>query len=147
MHGYWGYRMCIIVDANVVRDLSAPTEDGKPILNWLLRGRGALIVGGHLKQELNRAGLRSTLVTLDQAGRLRRLNDAKVQEMSNRIDQKCRSNDCHVVAAALVSGCRLIFTRDKNLQRDMKDREILTPTASIYQSKNHRHLLTDCHCH
>jgi glyoxylase-like metal-dependent hydrolase (beta-lactamase superfamily II) len=38
--------MCIIVDANAVRDLSAPTEDGKPILNGHTPGHISVEVAG-----------------------------------------------------------------------------------------------------
>jgi hypothetical protein len=138
--------MCIIVDANAARDLSAPTDDGKPVLQWLLKGRGALIVGGQLKRELGRGGLRQTLVVLGQAGRLHQLDDDKVQSVATKIKNDCCSNDCHVVAIAIVSRCRLIFTKDQNLHKDMKNKDILNPVASIYQSKAHKHLLTDCHC-
>jgi predicted nucleic acid-binding protein len=140
--------MCIIVDANAARDLSAPTDDGKPVLDWLLKGKGALIVGGRLKTELSRSGLRSTLVVWDQAGRLRKFDDTKVLEVSTHIDARriCCSNDCHVIALAIVSRCRLIFTKDKNLHKDIKNKEILNPTASVYKSKKHKHLLRECHC-
>lgn len=138
--------MCIIVDANAARDLSLPTDDGRPVLNWLLRGKGALIVGGLLKRELGRGGLRATLVVLNQAGRLHSLDDDKVRKVADKIEKHCCSDDCHVVAAAILSGCRLLFTKDKNLHKDMKNKDILNPTASIYQSKAHQHLLTDCDC-
>jgi predicted nucleic acid-binding protein len=138
--------MCIIVDANAARDLSAPTDDGRPVLEWLLKGRGGLIIGGLLKRELGRSGMRDTLVVLGRAGRLHNIDDAQVQSVATKIERKCCSNDCHVVAAAIVSGCRLIFSRDQNLHKDAKNRDILNPAASIYQSKSHKHLLTDCHC-
>jgi predicted nucleic acid-binding protein len=140
--------MCIIVDANVARHLSAPTDDGEPILKWLLRGKGGLVVGGHLKKELARSGLRAILVVLNQAGRLHTLDDDRVMAASKQISDKgiCCSNDCHVIAVAIVSGCRLIFTKDQDLHKDAKNTNILRPAASIYQTKEHRHLLTECRC-
>jgi len=138
--------MCIIIDANVVGDLSTMTDDAKPVLNWLLKGNGRLVIGGKLTLELDRTGLRSTLVVLDQAGRLKKLNDEKVRNKATSIANLCCSNDCHVVAVALLSGCRLIFTKDHKLHKDMKNTKIVNPAASIYQSKSHKNLLTDCHC-
>jgi len=40
--------MCIIIDANVIGDLSAMTDDAKPVLKWLLTGKGRLVIGGQL---------------------------------------------------------------------------------------------------
>ncbi|HUZ75305.1 MAG TPA: hypothetical protein VMU87_20160 [Stellaceae bacterium] len=109
--------MCIIVDANSLHNLTGPTENGKPVLQWLLRGRGGLIVGGKLKRELVRGGFTETMIVLDQAGRLKRLDDGKVDELTKKIqaEGKCCSNDFHVIAAAIISGCRLLYTRDKAL--------------------------------
>jgi rRNA-processing protein FCF1 len=140
--------MCIIVDANCIHELAAPTNDGKPILKWLLTGKGGLIVGGLLKDELDRGGLRATLAELNRAGKLHTLDDSKLSEVSGRLkkDGRCRSNDPHVIAVAIVSGCRLIFTKDKKLHKDVKNRKILNPTASIYKSRKHHHLLEPCNC-
>jgi hypothetical protein len=139
--------MCIIIDANVISDLNAPTEDGAPILKWLLTGGGGLIVGGKLKRELARSGkMRSTMVTLSQAGKLHSLDDEKVRTLADNIKDRCHSDDPHVIAAAVASGCRLIFSRDQNLHKDAKNKDILSPTAAIYQNKAHQHLLETCSC-
>jgi rRNA-processing protein FCF1 len=79
---------------------------------------------------------------------LRRLDDTKIQA---RIDDlihggACHSDDPHVIAVVLESGCRLVFTRDTDLHRDLRNRDIVNPVASIYQNRTHRHLLTECHC-
>ena len=64
----------------------------------------------------------------------------------NDIEGKCRSNDPHVIALASVSGCRLIFSKDQDLHEDAKDKSLLNPSASIYQTVDHGHLLTECKC-
>lgn len=140
--------MCIIVDANSVHHLKGQTDDGRPVLSWMLRGRGGLVVGGKVKRELIKAGLTDTMVVLDQAGRLKRLDDKKVDDLAEEIAKsgKCRSNDSHIIAAAILSKCRLLFSGDRNLHKDVKNTEILNPAAAIYKSKNHKHLLTECDC-
>ena len=111
--------MCIIVDANCAHDVTKQTDDGKPVLKWLLKGRGGLVVGGKIKRELDRAGFTPTMVVLDRAGRLKKLDDSQTDDLAERIIKKgrCRSNDGHVLAAAIISGCRLIFSKDQALQR------------------------------
>jgi hypothetical protein len=140
--------MCIIVDADSVHHVAKSTDDGKPVVKWLLKGRGGLIVGGKIKRELDRAGFGPTMLVLDRAGRLKQLNDSHVDELAKKITQggKCKSNDTHVIAAAIMSGCRLVFSKDQDLHADVKNRAILNPPASIYQSHKHEHLLTGCNC-
>jgi hypothetical protein len=140
--------MCIIIDANSVHDVARPTDDGRPVLRWLLKGNGGLIVGGKIKRELDRAGFGPTMIVLDRAGRLKKLDDASVDALAKKVAEsgECRSNDGHVIAAAKLSGCRLLFSKDQNLHADAKNRTLLDPVASIYQSKDHQHLLTECKC-
>jgi hypothetical protein len=140
--------VCIIVDANSAQDIKARSDDGAPILNWLLKEQSGLVVGGKLLRELVRCGLEPTLTVLSQAGRLHRIDDGKIQPVQEKLmkDGKCHSDDQHVLALAIVSGCRLIFSKDKNLHKDAKNRKLLTPPAAIYQSKQHKHLLTKCEC-
>lgn len=140
--------MCIIVDADSAHHLSNLTEHGKPVMRWLLKGRGGLIVGGDVKRELAKGGLRETMVVLNQAGRLKQLDDKKVDDLAKDIKQsgKCRSNDQHVIAVAMISGCRLVYSSDQALHEDVKNGEILSPPASVYKSKDHVHLLTECKC-
>ncbi len=48
--------MCAILDANVVHEVFGRygTEAGKEFLYWINRGRGRLVVGGKLLQELGK---------------------------------------------------------------------------------------------
>ena len=142
--------MCIIVDANCASDLSNKTVDGKPVLRWLLdpRRRAGLILGGKLTYELNRAGLRSTLIVLSQAGRLHRVSDEELRrrEVELVAEGICRSNDLHVVALTLLTGCNLVFTRDKPLHVDLKRYSPRGRRVSIYQYASHARLLTACTC-
>jgi hypothetical protein len=110
--------------------------------------KGGLVVGGKLTRELSRAGLQTIMVVLSRAGRLHAVDDEKVEVVTKTVTKanQCCSNDCHVIAVAMVSGCRLIFTRDHNLHADAKNKAILNPPASIYQTKSHSHLLTECRC-
>ena len=68
--------MCIITDADRLGDLNAITENAAPVIDWLLRKNGALIIGGYLRAELERSTkFYSTLRVLSQAGRLHHLDD------------------------------------------------------------------------
>lgn len=56
-------------------------------------------------------------------------------------DQPPKSDDPHILALALVSGVRLLCSRDTALHADFKNPRILRPAGSVYQNRRHRHLL------
>jgi hypothetical protein len=142
--------MCIIVDANAAHDLSNRTDDGKPVLRWLFnrKRRAGLILGGKLATELVKAGLTHTLVELSRAGRLHRVAGDLLSHRENTLAKQgtCQSNDLHVVALCLVTGCRLVFTRDKPLHADLRRHSEAGRRIAIYQAASHARLLTECDC-
>ena len=142
--------MCIIVDANSSHELVHGSEDGAPVLRWLLhpKRRSGLIVGGQLVKELVRAGFTETLAVLSQAGRLHRIPDPVVDARATKLRDtgSCVSNDQHVVALALESGCETVFTKDKALHQDLKRHAPTGSRIAIYQKARHARLLKECHC-
>ena len=51
----------------------------------------------------------------------------------------CTSNDEHVIALALVSGARLLYTNDQALIDDFGNREIVAgPRGKVYTTKRNR---------
>lgn len=139
--------MCLIVDANLAGIVfgSPPHPDFIPVLDWLQKGDGCLIVGGHLGTELERLEkARRFLVSLLRAGRAKRIPARQVADEEAVVLQAghCRSNDRHVVALARVSGARTLCTHDKDLQKDFKNRQLIAePRGSVYTRKGHARLL------
>lgn len=147
--------MCAIVDNNVRHEVfgSAPTEAGQYFLDWLERGDGMLAVGGRLlRDELS--GYQNFNVWLVQAllaGQARRVNDGEVDAATEKLKRLriCRSDDEHVLALAQVSGARLLYSNDRELQRDFRDRQIIEGARGrIYTTvdrsdvrRSHRELL------
>ena len=116
--------MCAIVDANafheVFRESPARPPAGRGFFDWIRKGDGRLVVGGKLREELDRAGLKDWMRTALRAGRLRFVDDESVDRRAEELDDEgaCQSNDSHVVALAEISGARLLYTNDKKLQGD-----------------------------
>jgi hypothetical protein len=139
--------MCIIIDANAVHEIANKTRDGLPVLQWIFKGKGGgLIVGGHLKTELARAGMAPTLVELNRAGRLHSVDDVNIDSIAAEVAPRCRSNDSHVVAIVKISRCSLLFSKDIDLGRDVQNREIIDHQVHIYKNRDHAHLLRECRC-
>ena len=160
--------MCAIIDANVIHEVfgSKRTEAGKKFLDWINGGSGRLICGGELLEELkkrkNKRGKKSSSVKEDSSerfeewakkalysGRMKNMNEEEVETKMTQIRKKSiRSNDPHILALAQVSGARLLYSNDKKLHEDFKNKKLLDPVGSIYSTlkgKNftraHRNLL------
>ena len=54
-----------------------------------------------------------------------------------------KSDDVHILALAKASGARLLYTGDKSLIQDFKNRKIINnPSGKIYSDHRNRNLLT-----
>lgn len=73
--------------------------------------------------------------------------DRQTQEIKR--ERTHQSNDPHVLALARISGARLLFTNDRDLQQDFKDSELIKPSGGkVYTTirsgafgKTHKNLL------
>ena len=148
--------MCGIVDANVASEVFGENRPpaGKYFFDWLSSPHGQLIVGGELRRELNRnRRFERWLGNAIRVGRATTMPTEAVVARTEELRQRdiCRSDDEHVVALALVSGARLLYTNDAELIDDFKNREVVAaPRGKVYTTakddrvtKTHRRLLAD----
>jgi hypothetical protein len=140
--------MFIIIDANTAHEMaSSPAHgDAVPVLKWLTTQKGSLALGGRLTVELYRTPLKSLLVELARSGTAKIYpNDAiRAEESRLLVTNQCSSNDLHVIASAVVSGTRLLYSRDQRLQADFRSPNIINnPRGHVYSSADHEHLLRD----
>ena len=148
--------MCAIVDANVGHEVFDPdrqTGAGRLFYNWLMRPNGGtIVVGGALLRELNRSdAFRRFFGDRLLANRARLIPDDDVSQAQEQIRSQGShsSNDEHILALAQVSGARLLFTNDRALQDDFRDRSIVGGTRGrVYTTRErsdvrtaHRNLL------
>lgn len=135
--------MCAILDANAAGEVfrrrdPAERTAGREFFEWLNAGRGRLIVGGRLLQELDGNGtFRKWRVQATLAGRVEYVGHDAVEDRTRQLRQDgvCRSNDEHVVAVAQLGGARLLYTNDGDLQRDFRDRNLIDhPRGKVYST-------------
>ena len=131
--------MCAILDANVVPDVftSDQLTAGKEFFKWINSGIGRLVVGGKLLEELNRTSGRVWARRALNRGLIRRVSESKVKERTEKLQNEgvCRSDDPHVIALAQVSGARLLYTNDSDLQKDFKNKNLVNnPAGKIYST-------------
>lgn len=116
-----------------------PTPAGREFFNWLHRAHGRLVAGGKLLKELETASadFRQWASEARRAGRMTVLNKAAVAERTEEIERQgmLASNDAHVLAVAQVGGARLLFTNDRDLERDFKAL-IDKPRGRVYHTRD-----------
>ena len=141
--------MCAILDANVVGQVFGENRPaaGQEFFEWINSGRGRVVLGGRLRRELDRndsfqrwrrqAGL---------AGRAELLPDETVDDRTRQLERAgaCRSDDPHVVAVAQLSGARLLYSNDANLQADFGNKKLVDrPRGKVYSTQRRRDLTGD----
>ena len=114
--------MCAIIDANVTFEVfgTKRTEAGVRFRDWLDGGRGRLVVGGRNLEELtrNRNFERWFREERRRGGRVRQTRNEIISERQQALvrDGLPTSDDEHVLALALVSGARLLYSNDRRLK-------------------------------
>ena len=151
--------MCAILDANAASAVFGRNQGGatRAFFDWINDGSGSLVVGGKLRRELNKIGsFREWQKQAVLAGRIKNADDAIVDKRAAELVRRdeCASNDHHIVALANVSGARLLYTNDAELQKDFKNHNLIKePRGKIYPAKTqadfgsvHRKLLATNTC-
>jgi hypothetical protein len=136
--------MCVIIDANVAHVLLGRGPDGQPIHDHIQTGKVSIVSGGLNARELSAAGLGRWLVQLVRSGTAAIFEQREIEHECKSLHQLglCISNDLHIVALARLSGARLLFTRDRQLQADFKNYRIIShPRGRIYSSRRNIQLL------
>ena len=138
--------MCAILDANVAGQVFGADRPaaGRAFFDWIDSGRGRLVAGGKLLQELDRnLVFKEWRLQAVRAGRITLLNDEAVDRRTARLEQEdaCRSNDEHVIAVAQLGGPRLLYSNDGDLQDDFADKRLIDrPRGKVYSTKERRDL-------
>ena len=141
--------MCALVDANVASEVFGPkrNEASDKFFNWLSTGTGILVVGGQLQEEISKTQYRDwgrqALLSgrIRQAllsGRIKREDPHKVEAQTSKLknEKACKSNDQHIIALAQLSGARLLFSNDSDLQQDFKNKKLIdNPRGRVYSTK------------
>ena len=143
--------MCAILDANVVHEVfgSDRPDAGMEFFSWINTGTGILVAGGKVLAELTQnSKFRDWQKEATLAGKIRIVNEEYIQTAAQD-EAPCISDDPHVIALARVSGARLLYSNDKDLHKDFKNKALINkPLGKIYTTlrdrnttKVHRELL------
>ena len=147
--------MCAIVDANVAHEVfgADPAPAGERFFDWIEKGSGRLVVGGKLLEEIEGAseGFREWARNAVLAGKMRIVDKDKVDARMEEVESHggYRSDDPHVLALAQLSGARLLYSNDADLQEDFKRKNLIDkPRGKVYSTlesksfqRRHRRIL------
>ena len=148
--------MCAIIDADVVAEAFGrkQTAAGQAFRHSVDYEGLRLVVGGELLDELDKhQSFRTWRSVARQYGRIQIVGRKIVDSLANQLrsSNSCNSNDAHVIALAQVSGARLLFSNDKSLHQDFKDKRLIDePRGKVFSTnehtsvtQTHRRLLND----
>lgn len=131
--------MCAILDANVVHEVFGFNRPpaGEKFYNWIDTGSGHLVVGGKLGQELDKGSprFRESAKRWKQSGRLIQVDDGKVNTRTEELRRAdaCKSDDPHIIALAQIGRVRLLYSNDKDLQKDFRNKALIdNPRGKVY---------------
>ncbi|MCY4072008.1 MAG: type II toxin-antitoxin system VapC family toxin [Chloroflexi bacterium] len=131
--------MCAILDTDASHEVFTKQqhEAGQRFLRWINSKPKRLVVGGQMLREINKTPARLLIAEGIRSARIRRENDAKVDEKEEELRQSIvlKSNDYHVIALAIVSGARLLYSNDKDLHKDFKNHKLIrNPRGKVYST-------------
>ena len=148
--------MCAIIDANVVAESFGHdrTPAGQAFRESVDQGKLRLVVGSELLEELDQhREFRQWRDVASRYGRVHTIQRNRVEPLTEqlRASDRCESNDEHVIALAQASGAGLLFSNDRLLHRDFKDRRLVEgPRGKVFTTREgasftraHRRLLGD----
>lgn len=163
--------MCIIIDTNTFGDFLKlrklinhkeltkeecarfKSNNFYPVHNWVHNGKGKFIWGGSkYKGELAKVGnMLRYFKELSYQNKVIKINsgivDQEQEEVLRRYTGRSKKfNDPHLIAIAIVSGCRLICTNEEDACEYIKDKSLYPNSCKIpkiYKNRNHKRLLCD----
>lgn len=141
--------MCAILDNSVVGKVFGQHDSemgqesaGQKFFEWITSGKGSLVVGGKLRDELDGSSdFRKWWQEAGRAGRVTVLDDSRERKVTDKtrelIDQKaCKSNDHHIIVLAQISGARFLYSDDAALHVDFKDKRLIdNPRGVVYSTQ------------
>ncbi len=98
------------------------------------------MVGGKLLLELDKTPARDWIRQAILSGRTRLEDSSLIAERASELtdNRLCKSDDTHVIALAQISGARLLYSNDSNLQRDFKTKSLVdNPRGRVYTTVIH----------
>jgi hypothetical protein len=147
--------MCIVIDTNTFASVFNPEsqrhDEFKPVLDWIIYGKGKIVYGGSkYKTELKKARRYFGLFSeLRKCRKVIEVDQEAVDRIQWEIETKITHadfDDPHLVAIISVSGCRLICSDDETSHPFLKTKSLYPKNVrcpKIYRRSAHRNMLCE----
>lgn len=149
--------MCIVIDADTLScvfiDENNDHHEFSPIQDWIINGKGKMVIGGTKYDRELKAVKKLTkfIVELSRANKVRpvdsKLVDNKEKELIDKVHHR-DFDDQHIVAIVVISGVNLICTNDKRAIPFLTSKLFYSgrKAPKIYSSSKNSNLLTNKYC-
>jgi hypothetical protein len=147
--------MAIIIDTNCFANVFSPKStrhpEFKPVLEWILVGKGIMIYGGtKYKDELRRAPKYLPIIRLlKDVGKVFEGCQDTIDELQAKVEEindDKNFDDPHLPAISVATKCKLICSEDIRSIKYVTNRKYYPKgfsTPSFYTSSKNKSLLTD----
>ena len=143
--------MCVIVDANKAGELMKrpPSADVMPLLKWLKQGGTLVFSTGDVFDRQYPKSVREYFVNLSHSAQAIQVDFQRVKEKMALLPDTLQSdksdggNDRHILALALASRAEVLYTGDRALMDDFRDRAVMgSLRGRVYSGKRNKALLS-----
>ena len=132
-------------------------DEFKPVFDWIDKGKGRIVYGGskyldELREMPNYLKFLNEYKNKNK-GKVIRIDDNKVDQEQQEVEKKLEKinqnsdfNDTHIVAIIIVSGCRLVCSKNSKHYPFIKDRRLYPSRfkkISIYKGDTDEFMLHD----
>lgn len=142
--------MCIIIDTNCTASVFKPSSQNhvefKPILDWIIEGKGKIIIGGSDYKRENQ-GYLGLFSELSKINKVTSIPDEIVDKETNKYRTLINHQDYddpHILALLKISKCKLICSLDERAYKYFKDKKLIQcEVPKIYNQAKNASLLND----
>jgi len=144
--------MCLIVDTCCIPSVFDPSSQDHarfaPVLRWITKGTGRLVVGGEkYRRELRKmTHYMKILGELQRRGRIVDVDNAQVNSVAADLRKRFQDpafNDEHLAALVVVSRCRIVCTDDHVAVQYLTTRALYPAgviVPKIYRHQKHKRM-------
>lgn len=143
--------MCVVIDANtlscVFKASNANHSDFVPILNWVVRGRAKISLGGKLLRkefEEKLCAYKNFLQELSRIKKVHVFDDSEIDNLTSEIEKQIEDTDFddpHIIALLIISKATILCSNDQRLFKYIHLVKRMTKGSSdpkIYTSISHK---------
>lgn len=147
--------MCIILDACIISSVfnknSTNHNEYKPVLTWIIDGKGKIVYGGskYLEEFRKLPRYRRIFTELKRSGKAVVLNKQDVDGLEKELILKISDpefNDHHIISMIIISKCMLLCSSDHKAFKQIKNNKIYPNKVRpprIYTGNRNSDLLCD----